>query len=81
MARRRASCSRSPAAASSAIEPASPPACLLAVYPPRIFFDGLIQKSSLDLFLVTLLLALLGEFLHKPRWGWLARRRRRNGRA
>ena len=44
---------------------------LLAVYPPAIFFDGLIQKSSLDLLLVTLLLALLGEFLHKPRWGWL----------
>jgi tetratricopeptide (TPR) repeat protein len=34
---------------------------MLAVYPPAIFFDGLIQKSSLDLFLVVLLLALLGE--------------------
>ncbi len=44
---------------------------LLAVYPPAIFFDGLIQKSSLDLFLVTLLLALLGEFVHRTRWPWL----------
>jgi tetratricopeptide (TPR) repeat protein len=44
---------------------------LLAVYPPAIFFDGLIQKSSLDLFLVTLLLALLGQLLHRPRPGWL----------
>jgi tetratricopeptide (TPR) repeat protein len=34
---------------------------LLALYPPAIFFDGLIQKSSLDLFLVTALLALFGE--------------------
>jgi 4-amino-4-deoxy-L-arabinose transferase-like glycosyltransferase len=33
---------------------------LLAIYPPAIFFDGLIQKSSLDLFLTTLLLAALG---------------------
>ena len=44
---------------------------LLAVYPPAIFFDGLIQKSSLDLFLVVLLLALLGEFLARRRWPWL----------
>jgi tetratricopeptide (TPR) repeat protein len=46
-------------------------AALLAVYPPAIFFDGLIQKSSLDLFLMTLLLALIGEFLARPRWNWL----------
>ena len=44
---------------------------LLAIYPPAIFFDGLIQKSSLDLFLLTLLLALLGEFLARPHWKWL----------
>ncbi len=44
---------------------------LLAIYPPAIFFDGLIQKSSLDLFLVTLLLALVGAFQHRPRWMWL----------
>jgi predicted membrane-bound mannosyltransferase len=35
---------------------------MLALYPPAIFFDGLIQKSSLDLFLVVSLLVLLGEF-------------------
>ena len=44
---------------------------LLAVYPPAIFFDGLIQKSSLDLFLMTLLLALLAEFHCRPHWKWL----------
>ncbi len=46
-------------------------AALLAIYPPAIFFDGLIQKSSLDLFLMTLLLALIGEFLSRQRWTWL----------
>ena len=44
---------------------------LLAIYPPAIFFDGLIQKSSLDLFLMTLLLALLGEFMARPHGKWL----------
>ena len=47
-------------------------ALLLAVYPPAFFFDGLIQKSSLDIFLVTLALALLAEFDHRPDWKWLA---------
>ena len=47
-------------------------ALLLAVYPPAFFFDGLIQKSSLDIFLVTLVLALLGEFYRRPDWKWLA---------
>ena len=47
-------------------------ALLLAVYPPAFFFDGLIQKSSLDIFLVTLALALLGEFHRRPDWRWLA---------
>ena len=46
-------------------------AILLAIYPPAIFFDGLIQKASLDLFLMTLLLVLLGEFYHRPHWKWL----------
>jgi len=32
---------------------------LLAIYPTAIFFDGLIQKSSLDLFLVALILLLI----------------------
>ena len=36
-------------------------ALLLAIYPPAIFFDGLIQKSSLDLFLVTAILAKAGS--------------------
>ena len=45
---------------------------MLAVYPPAIFFDGLLQKSSLDLFLVVLFLALLGEFMDRRRWPWLA---------
>jgi len=45
---------------------------LLAVYPPAIFFDGLIQKASLEVFLTTLVLALLGEFLERRRWPWIA---------
>ncbi|MBN2438551.1 MAG: tetratricopeptide repeat protein [Deltaproteobacteria bacterium] len=47
-------------------------ALLLAVYPPAFFFDGLIQKSSLDIFLITLALALLAEFHHRPGWKWTA---------
>ena len=47
-------------------------ALLLAVYPSAFFFDGLIQKSSLDVFLVTLMLALLGEFGARRGWPWLA---------
>ena len=47
-------------------------ASLLAIYPPAIFFDGLIQKSSLDLFLMTAILALLAEFQTRRRWTWLA---------
>src|SRR5206468_4242578 len=34
---------------------------ILAVYAPAIFYDGLIQKSVLDLFFLCLLLWLLGE--------------------
>ena len=41
---------------------------LIAVYPPAIFFDALIQKSSLDLVLMSLLLACLGAFASIPRW-------------
>jgi tetratricopeptide (TPR) repeat protein len=47
-------------------------ALLLAIYPPAIFFDGLIQKSSLDLFLVTALLAVLAKFQRQPIGKWLA---------
>ena len=45
---------------------------VLALYPPALFFDGLIQKAGLELWLMTLLLALLGEFLARRRWSWLA---------
>jgi len=48
-------------------------ALLLAVYPPAIFFDGLIQKTTLALFLSTLLLWLLGVCASRPGIGrWLA---------
>src|SRR6185295_17535505 len=46
-------------------------AALLAVYPPAIFFDGLVQKSSLDLFLMALTLFVIGEFQQRRRWKWL----------
>ena len=44
---------------------------LLAIYPPAIFFDGLIQKASLDLFLVSSLLASVGACLEGPKRRWL----------
>lgn len=44
---------------------------LLAVYPPAFFFDGLIQKASLDLWLMTLLLALVAEATQRRSWPWL----------
>jgi len=47
-------------------------AMLLAIYPPAIFFDGLIQKSSLDIFLITLMLSLLATFTARRQWAWLA---------
>jgi tetratricopeptide (TPR) repeat protein len=43
-------------------------AMFLAIYPPAIFFDGLIQKSSLDIVLVTLVLALLARFRDRLDW-------------
>ncbi len=46
---------------------------LLAVYPPAIFFDGLIQKTGLELFLSALLLCMLARGREKPAPGrWLA---------
>jgi Flp pilus assembly protein TadD len=42
--------------------------CVLAVCPAAIFFDGLIQKSSLDVFLVTALLWTMGIVFRRPRW-------------
>ena len=47
-------------------------ALLMAIYPPAFFFDGLIQKSSLDIILMTLMLALIGEFTARRHWKWLA---------
>jgi tetratricopeptide (TPR) repeat protein len=47
-------------------------ALLLAIYPPAIFFDGLIQKSSLDLFLASAILAVLAKFQRQHTWKWLA---------
>ena len=39
---------------------------LMALYPPAIFFDALVQKSSPDLFFMALLLAALGACLQRP---------------
>jgi tetratricopeptide (TPR) repeat protein len=48
-------------------------ALLLVCYAPAIFFDGLIEKSILDLFLLSLLLALVTRAMERPRWPqWLA---------
>jgi 4-amino-4-deoxy-L-arabinose transferase-like glycosyltransferase len=46
-------------------------AVLLAIYPWAVFSDGLIQKSSLDAFLVTSVLASLAVFLFRPQRRWL----------
>ena len=45
-------------------------AALLAIYPPAIFFDSLIQKSSLDLLLMSALLACVAR-VDKPPASWL----------
>jgi tetratricopeptide (TPR) repeat protein len=46
---------------------------LLAVYPPAVFLVGILQKETLGLVLLTLLLAVLGGALHRPSWPrWLA---------
>lgn len=39
---------------------------MLAVYAPAIFFDGLVQKASVGLFLLTLVLALLSRLAERP---------------
>ena len=36
---------------------------MLALYPPAIFFDGLLQKSVLDVLFVCLSLALVGRIV------------------
>jgi tetratricopeptide (TPR) repeat protein len=47
----------------------------LAIYAPAIFFDGLLQKSVLDLFFVSLVLWLFSGIVDDPakrrRWFWL----------
>lgn len=43
---------------------------VMALYGPLVFFDGLIQKPVLDVFLTCLLLLLLGEMARRQRW-WL----------
>ena len=47
----------------------------LALYAPAVFFDGLIQKSSLDLFFVSLSLWIISGLVDMPtsrsRWLWL----------
>jgi 4-amino-4-deoxy-L-arabinose transferase-like glycosyltransferase len=45
---------------------------LLAVYAPAIYFEGLIQKATLGLFFICLLLFLLGEFSVRRSARWLA---------
>jgi Flp pilus assembly protein TadD len=42
--------------------------CLLALCPAAVFFDGLIQKSSLDVLLVTALLWSMAVVFTRPRW-------------
>lgn len=46
---------------------------ILSLYAPALFFDGLIEKTILDLFLITLLLLLLTRSQLKPHWAlWVA---------
>jgi tetratricopeptide (TPR) repeat protein len=45
---------------------------LLALYPPAIYFDGLVQKASLDNLLMCALLAVLGAYVATRRAGLLA---------
>lgn len=43
-------------------------ALVLALYPPAIFFDLLLQKSSLDLLFICLLIWLVARMADRPRW-------------
>ncbi len=45
----------------------------LALYAPAIFFDGLLQKSVLDMFFVCLAICLISRILTEPRAGLKAR--------
>ncbi len=44
---------------------------LFAIYAPAIFFDGIIQKTSLGSFLVSMLLAAMATLAHRPRRLWM----------
>lgn len=46
----------------------------LALYAPVVFFDGLIQKSVLDVFFVSLVLWIVSTLVDEPnkRWRWLS---------
>ena len=70
-----ACCSHSPLAACTRSELDLIAGFGLAVYAPAVFFDGLIQKSALDLFLVSLSLWIISGLVDKPtppsRWFWL----------
>ena len=47
--------------------------CIMALYAPAIFYESLIQKTVLDVFLITLLLCLLGRVQSTARRShWLA---------
>ncbi len=41
-------------------------ASILALYPPAIFFDGLIQKASVNIALMSLMVWTLAHILHRP---------------
>jgi len=43
---------------------------LLAVAPDAVYFDALVQKPVLDIWLASLLLALFACFLARPAWWW-----------
>src|SRR5713226_5482548 len=46
---------------------------MLALYAPAIFFDGLLQKSVLDVFFICLALWLISQITTTSRlWAWLA---------
>ena len=44
---------------------------VLALWAPAIFFDGLLQKSVLDMFFVCVMLWLVAGIEHASRWRWL----------
>ncbi len=52
--------------------PALAAGLLLAVYAPALFFDGIIQKTTLGLFLTTALLALVARLAKRPTAGGAA---------